>query len=80
MKTENREKERNAGLMEAWSYAQYAGERERVRENTGEILFKTVQSTLQSTCVCVQCTLLYKSLQGLTEVLSYFNALKERLH
>ena len=32
------------------------------------------------TCVCAQCTLLYKSLQGLTEVLSYFNALKERLN
>ena len=29
VKTENREKERNAGLMEAWSNAQYAGERER---------------------------------------------------
>ena len=39
MKTENREKERNAGLMGAWNHAQYAGERERVRENT-ETLFK----------------------------------------
>ena len=29
MKKENREKEGNAGLMEAWSNAQYAGERER---------------------------------------------------
>ena len=35
MKTENREKE-DAGLMGAWSHAQYAGERERerVREKT----------------------------------------------
>ena len=31
VKTENREKE-CAGLMGAWSHAQYAGERERVRE------------------------------------------------
>ena len=31
MKTEIRE-ERNVGLMEAWSHAQYAGERERERE------------------------------------------------
>ena len=27
------QKERNAGLMEAWSHAQYAGETERERKN-----------------------------------------------
>ena len=73
MKTENREEE-NAGSMEAWSYAQYAGETEREREKTQKTLFQNNTLT-QCTCVCVQCTLLYKSLQGLTEVLSYFNAL-----
>ena len=67
--------------MGAWSHAQYAGERESERENTENSIPKnSLKSSLQSTCVCVQCTLLYKSLQGLTEVLSYFNALKERLH
>ena len=66
--------------MEAWSYAQYAGERESEREKNRNSIQKLFKSTLQSTCVCVQCTLLYKSLQGLTEVLSYFNDLKERLH
>ena len=34
MKKENREKEGNAGLMGAWSHAQYAGERESEREKT----------------------------------------------
>ena len=76
MKTENRKKE-NAGSMEAWSYAQYAGEtereREREREKT-ETLLQKGSNSMFCTCVCVQCTLLYKSLQGLTEVLSYFNA------
>ena len=54
--------------------------RERQREsNTQKTLFQNNALT-QCTCVCVQCTLLYKSIGGLTEVLSYFNALKERLH
>ena len=87
MKTENRRKE-NAGLMEAWSYAQYAGEterereREREREKTQKTIFQKTLTQYSSMyiCVCVQCTLLYKSFGGLTEVLSYFNALKERLH
>ena len=55
MKTENREKERNAGLMEAWSNAQYAGERERerVREKTQKTLFKTLQIySIFYMCVC----------------------------
>ena len=40
--------------MEAWSYAQYAGETERVREHRETTLF---QKTLtECTCVCVQCT------------------------
>ena len=52
VKTENREKE-CAGLMGAWSHAQYAG-REREREKTQKTLFqKTLQSTLQSLHVCV---------------------------
>ena len=83
LKTEVRKKEGNVGLMEAWSYAQYAGETEREREQkTEKLYYKTANSKFSTkiTCVCVQCTLLYKSLQGLTEVLSYFNALKERLH
>ena len=37
MKTENREKERNAGLMEAWSNAQYAGETEREKHTENSI-------------------------------------------
>ena len=38
MKTEDREKE-DAGLMGAWSHAQYAGERERVRERKHRKLY-----------------------------------------
>ena len=81
MKIENREKE-DAGLMESLESRTVRGrERERVRErNNRNLLFKTLTQYNQSTCVCVQCKLLYKSLQGLTEVLSYFNALNERLH
>ena len=71
VKTENREKE-NAGLMGAWNHAQYAGETEREKHTENSI---SKNALTQCTCVCVQCTLLYKSLQGLTEVLSYFNAL-----
>ena len=41
MKTENREKE-DAGLMVAWSHAQYAGERERVREKTQKPLLQQI--------------------------------------
>ena len=53
MKTENREKERNAGLMEAWSYAQYAGERERVRERNTETLFKKTLQIYSTIYMCV---------------------------
>ena len=54
--------------------------RERQRErNTQKTQFQNNALT-QCTYVCVQCTLLYKSFGGLTEVLSYFNALKEHLH
>ena len=78
MKTEIRKKG-SAGSMEAWSYAQYAGETER--EKTHQKKHSISNNALtQCTYVCVQCTLLYKSFEGLTEVLSYFNALKERLH
>ena len=53
MKTENREKA-DAGLMGAWSHAQYAGERESERENTENSIPKNnALNTLQSTCVCV---------------------------
>ena len=56
-------------------------ERQRVREREKAQKNSITKNALtQCTCVCVQCTLLYKSLEGLTEVLSYFNALKERLH
>ena len=34
------QKERNAGLMEAWSHAQYAGETERERETQKPLLQK----------------------------------------
>ena len=77
MKKKNREKE-DAGLMGAWNHAQYAGETEREKHTENSISKNAL--TQCSTCVCVQCTLLYKSFEGLTEVLSYFNALKERLH
>ena len=33
------QKERNAGLMEAWSYAQYAGETETETEKNTEKLY-----------------------------------------
>ena len=80
LKTEIRKKE-HAGLMEACNYAQYAGETERERERAKtETLLQKGSNSMFCTSVCVQCTLLYKSFGGLTEVLSYFNALKERLH
>ena len=72
MKTEIR-KQGNAGLMEAWSYARYA--RETEREKTQKKLYYK-NSYSKSVYVCVfNAHFLYKSLQGLTEVLSYFNAL-----
>ena len=77
MKTENREKE-DAGLMESLESRTVRG-RDRERETHQKNSISNNALT-QCTCVCVQCTLLYKSLEGLTEVLSYFNALKERLH
>ena len=49
VKTENREKESNAGLMEAWSNAQYAGERERESKRKHRKLYN-LQSALH---VCV---------------------------
>ena len=39
MKEEIRKTEGNAGLMEAWSYAQYAEETEREREKKTEKLY-----------------------------------------
>ena len=52
MKTENREKE-DAGLMGAWSHAQYARERERVRENTEKLYSKNSNSIHFNLHVCV---------------------------
>ena len=54
LKTEIRKKE-NTGLMEAWSYAQYAGEtereRERERENTETLLQKMLSLNVLYMCV-----------------------------
>ena len=53
MKTENREKE-CAGLMGAWSHAQYAGERERERESKHRNLYsKNSNSIFFNLHVCV---------------------------
>ena len=71
MKIENRKKE-NAGLMESLELRTVC-ERDRERETQKNSISNNALT--QCTCVCVQCTLLYKFLQGLTEVLSYFNAL-----
>ena len=47
------QKERNAGLMEAWSHAQYAGETEREREKQTNYIPKILtQNTLFYKCVC----------------------------
>ena len=55
-------------------------EREREREKHRKLYSKTLtQYTVLHVCV-FNAHVLYKSLQGLTEVLLYFNALKERLH
>ena len=83
LKKEIRKTEGNAGLMEAWSYAQYAGETERETEKKQKNSISENSNSMfcQYKCVCsINAHVLYKSLQGLTEVLSYFNALKERLH
>ena len=72
MKTETERKKESAGLMEAWSYAQCAGETKR--EKTQKKLYSK-NSYSKSVHVCVfNAYVLYKSLQGLTKVLSYFNA------
>ena len=80
MKTENREKE-YTGLMESLESRTVRGrdrERERNRQNYIPKNSNSKYSVLQ---VCVfNAHVLYKSFWGLTEVLSYFNALKERLH
>ena len=54
LKTEIRRKE-NAGLMEAWSYAQYAGEieREREREKTQKTIFQKTLTQYSSMYMCV---------------------------
>ena len=80
MNTENRKKE-NTGLMESLELRTVRGrdrEREREKKHSKNYIPKTLTQCFIH--VCVQCTLLYKSFGGMTEVLSYFNALKERLH
>ena len=73
MKTENRKKE-NAGLMETLEL-RTVRRRDRERERKQKTLyFKKL--LLKNIHMCVfNAQVLYKSLQGLTEVLSYFNAL-----
>ena len=44
------QKERNAGLMEAWSHAQYAGETERERERHS--ITKNALTQCLYICVC----------------------------
>ena len=57
-KYEDRKQKRkeNAGLMEAWSYAQYAGERERERDRERETQKTLLQTLTQKMslykCVC----------------------------
>ena len=51
MKTEIREKE-DAGSMEAWSYAQYAGETERERNTENSILKNNALTQRSLQCVC----------------------------
>ena len=61
MKTEIRE-EGNAGLMEAWSHAQYAGETEREREKQTNYIPKNSNSKYSVLLVCVfNAHVLYKS-------------------
>ena len=52
-KYEDRKQKENAGLMEAWSYEQYAGETER--ETHRRTLFQKLLLKICA-CVCVQCT------------------------
>ena len=79
MKTENKETQVQ---WKAWSYAQYVGETERERErererkkNTENNIPKNSNSMLNEHVCVFNAHVLYKSLQGLKKVLSYFNAL-----
>ena len=83
MKTENRKQRirRFNGSLETRTVRGREREYEREKNRKNSITKNSsIYNNLLALCVCVQCTLLYKSLQGLTEVPSYFNALKERLH
>ena len=77
MKTENRKRE-HAGLMESLELRTVRG-RDREREthtHTETTEYQIMPSLNINVHVCVfNAHVLYKSLQGLTEVLSYFNAL-----
>ena len=76
MKTKNRKKE-NTGSMESLVLRRVRGRdigREREKKTQKKLYSKTL--TQYSLCVCVfNAHVLYKSLQGVTEVLSYLNAL-----
>ena len=52
MKTEIREKEEKAGSMEAWSYAQYAGETKRERNTENSISKNNALTQRSLQCVC----------------------------
>ena len=72
MKTKNRKKE-NVGLMESLELCTVRG-RERERERKHRKLYpKNSNSNTLYMCV-FNAHVLYKSLEGLTEVLLYFNA------
>ena len=70
-----RQKSERREVQVQWKLGVTHSTRERQRERNTPKNSISNNALTQCTCVCVQCTLLYKSLQGLTEVLSYFNAL-----
>ena len=77
MKTENIKKE-NAGSMESLELTHSTRERHKERErerNTQKTIFQKTLTQYSILHVCVfNAHVLYKSLQGVIEVLSYFNA------
>ena len=80
MKTENRKKEKRS-FNGKLGVTHSTRERQREREKQTNYIPKNSNSKYSVLQVCVfNAHVLYRSLQGLTEVLSYFNALKERLH
>ena len=78
-KQRERKKRRFNGSLELRTVRGRERESEREKQQKSSIQNSNSIQSICSTCVCVQCTLIYKSFGGLTEVLSYFNALKEHL-